>query len=196
MNRRTFQRLAGTGLIAACLALSFVAPCSAQQDPKAPGISKRRLPPSTTDGIWDGTWYYMNREAKLALWFRTEGDTVKVKLQYLDLADAESFGTDWEGQADYAHRGSTGTMSIRLNETDPNRLAGSWNWELKNRVSSRVETGKFQMFRSVEGRSLIMAFEDLTRKFQGKRTQEVAMDAIWTFRKASRRHVVWGELPF
>ncbi len=196
MSRRRIQRFAGAGLVAAMLVLTAAVPSSAQQDPKAPGISKRRMPPSTTDGSWDGTWFYMNRDMKMALWFLTEGDTVKVKLQYLDMADAESFATNWEGQAEYAHRGSQGKMSIGLQETSPDRMAGDWSWELKNKVSSRVESGQFEMFRSLDGRSLVMAFSDLSRKFQGKRSQELELDAIWTFRKASRRHVVWGELPF
>ncbi len=196
MSRRRIHAFVGAGLVATLLVLTAAVPSWAQQDPKAPGISKRRLPPSTTDGSWDGTWFYMNRDMKMALWFRTEADTVKVKFQYLDMADAESFSTSWEGQAEYAHRGSQGTMSIGIQETSPDRMTGTWNWELKNRVSSRAESGKFQMFRSLDGRSMVMAFEDLTRNFQGKRSQEVQLDAIWTFRKASRRHVVWGELPF
>jgi hypothetical protein len=161
------------------------------------GLSGKQVPERTDAGNWHGTWYYVSRDFKLAMWIRHEGEVPEVMLRFLSLAAPEGFQTDWAGQAEYPVRTGSGTFRLTVTEGDANTIKGSWDWKLQMGKSARVETGTFTIFRTSDGRSLVMNFDELNRRIErGETKDEMRGAPAWTFRKASKRLALWDELPF
>jgi hypothetical protein len=164
------------------------------------GRSKLPTPERTDAGDWDGTWFYVSRTRKMALWIRSEGGKPRIKLRLEDrAAPAEGFTTDWDSQADYRTGGLHGTFSIEFDERDANTISGTWTWEVDSRKAHTRETADFTLYRLGWGRQLAWQFTDLEREFLGgsrANAKQTLPRLIWTFRKASRREALWGELPF
>lgn len=170
-----------------------VAPAFAQ------GISGRKgfdLPPRTDAGDWAGTWYWVSRDAKLAVWIRLEEGRPELKLRYFNTARAESFETDWNVQADYRFQGQPGKFSFELTQRDDKTIRGNWFWELGQGELRRLETARVTLYRSGDGRAMVMNFEDLERSVGGEAGAVLAYPQVWTLRKASNYERRWEELPF
>ena len=161
------------------------------------GRTATKLPESTTAGTWDGTWYHVSRDFRVALWFRTVEGAPQLKLQYMSLAIPEGFLTDWETDAEYVVRENPGKFDLDLERRDAGELAGSWHWVLTAPEGTRTETAKIRFYRAGDGRYLVLQFEDFERKVDrdGKVTR-LAVKPVWTFEKASNRLALWDELPF
>ena len=201
MNGRIFI---GTTLI---LALSAGA---AGQDPPAKIIQEEipikssrgrtglGLPEPTSKGTWDGTWLYVSRDVRLALWMAENQGKPIVKFRYEGTVRAtESFETDWTGKARYFVQDHPGTFEFILKETGPDLIEAGWDWVLDMRGSSRTEKGDIEMYRAGDGRRLVMFFKNFERIIvSGGRQKVHDFPQAWTFRKMSRRLVLWEELPF
>ena len=150
-------------------------------------------------GDWYGTWYYVSRTQKMAIWIRDDDGTPQVKwrLSGTQSGDLDSFSTDWSSQGVANDRGQSGTFKLTLDTADQNTIAGNWAWEVRAGKNGRKDTANFELYRSGDGRHAVMRITDWKREFWGKReyaqTQEYK---VWTFRKASRREAMWNELPF
>lgn len=154
------------------------------------------VPDRTDKGSWDGTWVFATRDAKYALWLRTEEGTTKARLRYQSISSPEGFETGWDGRASYALAGAPVTFAMDFDRADANVLAGTWDWDAEFPDSARKEVGKFEAFRSGDGRSLVLRFTSFQRSVRRKdkvRTTEAL--PVWTFRKVSKREALWDELP-
>lgn len=162
------------------------------------GEVSRFVPPRDDAGSWDGTWWYVNRESKIALWIRTENGVPQVKLRYMSTSWPEGFETDWAGASEYITKIGPGKFQLTLEERDANTIKGKWDWTLKAEDSSRVEIGTFAMHRTNRGRQLAFVFDELVRlkRRAGKPDEGFTSAPSLTFFKGSGRLVLWDELPF
>ena len=161
------------------------------------GRSDVAIPLPTDDGVWGGTWFYVNRDIRMALWIRPGEDHPKVKVQFLRSGLHERFTTDWDGHVEFKAEGAPGIFTLGVTDGDDNRISATWDWDLQFADSGRTEKGTVQIYRTGDGRLMVFMFEDVERKIRrGQRFQEYPLNQVWTFRKASKREVLWDELPF
>jgi len=187
--RTTLWSLAAIGLAAAI-------PCLAQTEPIAPLHQGSFDPPIPTEqGVWDGTWFYVNRDAQVALWIRSVGK-IEVRLRYHSLIDTEGFETDWDGNATYAVRGRPAEFHLEITEADANTMRGNWTRNLEG-DGAREESAKVSLYRTDDGRRLAIVFEEFLRVMHiGDREMHITPSHAWTFVKASKRLVAWDEIPY
>jgi len=160
------------------------------------GRVTQTVPIPSNEGVWDGTWFYVSRDRRMALWFKTENGVPQVKLRYMSVASLEGFETDWEGKASYTVREATGNFSLGLKKRGADSIEGRWDWVLEAGKGARVEEGDFHMYRTGDGRYMAFYFDDLKRTVRGSK-EGVASGAVsLTFIKVSKRLVLWDELPF
>jgi hypothetical protein len=168
---------------------------SVSEPPEAPQEKEAPAPPRTDAGVWDGTWVYVSRDSRLALWLRTTAGKPELRLQYQSLAQAEAFETDWNGVATYYLAGQPASFQIEITRRDANTIEGKWNWDLDFEDSGRYEDGAFTLYRAGDGRQLVLRFDKLERRI--RRNADVTRYTIktaWTFTKASKRLVLWDEV--
>ncbi len=56
------------------------------------------LPMPTSKGTWEGTWIYVSRDVRMALWMREKDGKPETKFRFESmLASTETFETDWTG---------------------------------------------------------------------------------------------------
>lgn len=161
-----------------------------------PGKPKVDLPDATDAGSWEGTWYYVSRDSHIALWIRDQDGLPELRFKYMNTGRAESFITDWSGQASYRFDDKPGTFSFELTERDANMIRGKWFWQLGNGELRRTETAWVTMYRAGDGRALVMNFEDLERFAGVFIDNTVHYPQVWTLRKVSNNQRRWEELPF
>lgn len=154
-------------------------------------------PERSDAGTWDGTWFYVSRDTRAALWIRTVDGRPEVSLQYLGVSSLEGFKTDWSGHADYFHDDGRGIFDLTVLEADANTMRVHWEWTLERR-STRRETAEITIYRTGEGRELVLAFDSSERRIVGPAGDEQALPPrwFWAFRKASYGLALWEELPF
>ena len=193
-----------TRLLAAmlCVVLAgLLLPSIVQAQKRPPSRQLAVASPDRTDaGEWSGTWFYHTRSEKWALWMRETDGVPEMKLQYLNKDRAENFKTDWHTIARYSHRESKGLCQLTFNRRDENVIQGDWYWEVGTEdddSTARIETATFRIYRAGLGRQLVLRFEDFERRYiSGDEDLRIAAMQAWTFHKASRRLVLWNELPF
>ena len=151
---------------------------------------------ASSQGNWDGTWFYVSRDRRMALWIKTENGVPQVKLRYQSLASTEGFETDWDGNATYEVQEAQGKFSLGLKKRDADAIEGHWDWQLAKGKGTRVEIGDFRMVRTGDGRYLAMSFDDLRRHVRGSLEKEYGSAVSLTFIKVSKRLALWDELPF
>lgn len=200
------QRLVVLAVLAASVALVCATPPQETPIPTPRekldtvfGRSKILLPEPTDAGEWNGTWYYRNRDARFALWFRTAADgSPEMKLQYLGLMlSPEGFVTDWKTRATYNVKDRVATFALDVRERGANRIEGTWDWKLALFDSGRFETAEITIYRAGDGRQLVMFFHNFNKTIKrGSAISSIDTDQAWTFRKASKRLVLFDELPF
>jgi hypothetical protein len=156
------------------------------------------LPEPTSAGTWDGTWIYVSRDERFALWFSKDQGKTIAKIRFEGTRGvSEAFETDWTGRATYSVQDLPGVFEFTLKNDDPDRLEADWHWVLDLRGSSRTENGDVTLYRSEDGRRMVMHFKNFERVIEsaGGVRRSNAPHA-WTFRKLSRRVALWEELPF
>lgn len=155
------------------------------------------VPDPVTAGVWDGSWVYGNRDERMALFVRTVDGKPEVKFQYQSLASPEAFETDWSGKATYYLSGSPVEFALRVEDGGSDEMRGTWNWSVEFADSGRSERGRFRIYRIDRGRDLAVLFEEYERV--QRRFDKVSRwdnPPVWVFNKASKRVVLWDELPF
>jgi len=184
-----------SGAVAVAAALGVAAVPSGAQQPEyttAYGRSTVIAPERTDAGNWTGTWFYVNKRRKMALWMRVEDGTAKFMLRSQERG--KNLLTDWDGQASYHVGDAAGEFSMTLDQQDDKTISGSWAWTFDDGQRGWKETADFTMYRTSHGRQLVMSISDWQRD-QGGRSEKREFQ-VWTFRKASRRQALWAELPF
>ncbi len=154
-------------------------------------------PDPTTSGSFDGTWMYVNRDTRYAMWIRTKDGAQQVKIQFQSLASPEAFETDWDGKAVYYLAGTPVTYELKLGKSSGDQLTGTWTWNLSIDGTRRQETADLVVHRTGNGRSLLMDFQNY-QKIVTQRGQDKTFryPVAWTWTKVSRRELLWDELPF
>ena len=158
-----------------------------------------RLADPTDAGRFEGTWAYANRDAKIALWLRESASgPPEVKMRYSNATTREEFETDWSGHAEYYVSGQRALFEIELTDGDANSATGTWDWVVQFSSSGREEHGRFQMHRGHDGRKLVLRFDEFERRRTSGTDVRVNTPEHhgMTFVKASKRIVLWDELPF
>ena len=206
MLDRSARRSLATVALAA-FALAFATPAVGVQStpPLDPyermtpwGRTSISLPDRTNAGSWDGTYSYTNRDGSWALWIRTVDGLPQVKARFLSLANAEGFETDWNGVSDYVTARASGRFDLGIAFRDAETISGRWEWTLRVGRSARTESGEYVIYRTGDGRRLVLRFRELIRSLRRGDEPETRHDitAAWTFRKVSRRELLWDEIPF
>lgn len=152
----------------------------------------------TDAGDWIGTWYYVSRSRKMAVWIRDWRGELQFKLKVQSKGGGrESFTTDWGSRAEYDYLGMPARFGIHFDQFDQQTIAGGWLWELGDEAKGRRETLDFTMYRSGLGRQMVAIVRDFKRDYFGMNAVPVSVELqVWLFTKASRRTVLWEELPF
>lgn len=206
MNKRIYG-LTGCGVVVLAVLLCAGSSVFGQQadqpttDPHETftdfGRSTRKVIEASNEGIWDGTWYYVSRDARMVMWIKTEDGLPRVKFRFLSNQAAEGFETDWDGNAKYSLPQSEGNFSLNIKKRDADVIEGHWDWRLESQKSSREEQGDYRMYRTGDGRFFVIDFSDFRKTLKGKKgTRVFKTHPAWTFQKASKRLVLWDELPF
>jgi hypothetical protein len=151
----------------------------------------------TTAGTFDGTWMYVNRDARWALWIRTKDGVPQVKMQFQSLASPEAFETDWNGKSLYYLAGNPVNFELKLGKCNARQLQGSWAWALEIDKQVRREKADVVVYRTVYGRTLLMDFQNYEQIVtRNGRDTTMRVPFSWTFSKISQRELLWDELPF
>jgi hypothetical protein len=200
MLRATRSRRRNVAVLGSVLIAGLSAPgyAPAQSRSQYVGRTAVTAPDRTDAGEWDGTWFYVTRARKMALWIRTEDGKPRMKLRLLGQSGGlESFTTDWDSQAEYQAADRRGAFTLKFDQRDENTITGSWTWNVQTKDAARDETADFTIYRAGWGRQLIWKIENLRQEFSGNATARGdAQHVVWLFRKASRREALWSELPF
>ncbi len=191
---RMLVAAAGAGVLA-------VAALASEEKSNLPGIGTERVlikkPDSTTAGSFDGTWMYVNRDARFVLCSRMKDGVRQVKVQYQSLASPEAFETDWDGKAVYYMGGSQVNFELELGASTADELVGTWSWVLEFGPLGRRETADVVIYRTGFGRNLVMDFRNYAKTItRGDEDQTTRIPVAWTWIKISKRELLWDELPF
>jgi hypothetical protein len=193
-------RLARRALVASLTALLFAIPgnVSAQSESMFFGKMAVTFPEPTEVGNWEGTWYYASRDQRMAMWMRDNDGQPTFILRVMGRAGSlESFTTNDEGRGEYDHVGKHGEFAYTLDRRDANTLSGRWTWVVQDEGGGTKENADFTIYRSGDGRQLVWKVQNMVREAWGnKHAPTGSNELVWTFMKASRRQVLWGELPF
>jgi hypothetical protein len=155
------------------------------------------LPERSDAGEWDGTWFYLNRSMRMVLWLETENGTPRLKIEYASDAPNERFTTDWDGEAAYIAAEHHGRFSLRITEADADTIRGAWSWILDFGERSRQEAADVTLYRTGDGRRLVMQFDGHERVLiSPSGVSPLLSETAWTFRKVSKRLALSDELPF
>jgi hypothetical protein len=150
-----------------------------------------------TTGTFEGTWMYVNRDARYAMWIREESGKPRIRIQYQSLATPEAFETDWNGKSSYFMSGDPVTFELKITSADANRIAGTWHWNLDAGPGGREESADVVLQRTVYGRTLLLDFKNFERTFrQGGVPHTVRIPVAWNWQKVSKRELLWDEMPW
>ena len=156
-----------------------------------------KKPDPTTSGSFDGTWMYVNRDMRYAMWIRTKDGVQQIKIQYQSLASPEAFETDWDGKAVYYLAGTPVTYELKLGKSSVDQLTGTWTWNLVIDGARRQETADLVVHRTGNGRSLLMDFQNYQKIVTQRGSDKTFRYPVaWTWTKVSKRELLWDELPF
>ena len=189
-------------LFATATVLSFAMAVPAEEEKTGlRGFGNERVAIAMADptnaGSFDGTWMYVNRDMQFGMWIRTKNGVTQVKLQFQSLASPEAFETDWDGKAAYYLAGSPVTFELKLGASSAERIAGAWSWVLKAGQTGRSETAKIVLYRTWDGRTLLMDFQDYERVLtRGGQNKVFKTANVWNWIKISKRELLWDEFPF
>lgn len=165
------------------------------------GATTVTAPERTDAGTWTGTWYYVSRTHRMALWIREDGEQLQIQAQLQGAKSGtieESFVTDWNGVAEYGTRGQPGKFALRITEHDKNTIRGTWSWEYGRGNEGFAENADISAYRAGAGRLLVWKMDNVRRERGGDPSKARAIDqVVWVFDKVSQRpSVLWNELPF
>lgn len=185
---------------AATAALALAVPAG-EEKTDLKGIGTERvviqMADPTNAGTFDGTWMYVNRDMQFGMWIRTKNGVPQVKLQFQSHAGSEAFETDWDGKAAYYLSGSPVTFELKLGPSSADRITGTWSWVFKIGRAGRSETANIVMYRTWDGRTLLMDFQNFERTITRAGHDNVFKPpVVWNWIKISKRELLWDEFPF
>jgi len=188
-------------LLAAAVLLAFAAVPASEEKTNLPGPGTDRVgimkSDETTLGNFDGTWMYVNRDSRFAMWIRAKDGKRQVRLQFQSLAGPESFETDWDGKAVYYMAGQPVTFELKLGDTSADRMTGTWTWIAQLEHSGRKEKADIMLYRTDYGRNLNMDFKNFEKILTyGGKDRTIRVPTSWSWTKISKRELLWEELPF
>lgn len=188
-------RIVVTFIVTALLTGTVALDAAPQRPGSAPNPKVLRGHTLTDKGNWHGTWTYVSREGRTALWIDTSGDRIRVKVQYQGTSRPEGFVSDWDGNATYIFAGEPGTFDISITEANENRIDGTWFWDVQFENVGRSERGTFALHRVADGRQMLMDFSEYERVLRkGEKVSRFDGPIAWTFRKVSKRIALWDEV--
>jgi hypothetical protein len=151
----------------------------------------------TTNGSFEGTWWYVNRDSRFAIWIRMKDGAPQVKVQYQSLSNPEAFESDWDGKALYYLGEHPVTFELKLTERTADRIQGKWSWVLDAGPAHRRESADVVVYRTGYGRELQIDFQNFERViYTGVKNKIMRTPMVWGFDKVSKRELLWDELPF
>ena len=194
---RPFRTLVAASAVAA---FALAAPAG-EEKTELKGIGNEQIVIQMADptnaGSFDGTWMYVNRDMQFGLWIRTKNGVPQIKLQFQSLASTEAFETDWDGKASYYLAGAPVNFELKVGASTADRLVGSWTWTLKAGTTGRSETANIVMYRTWDGRTLLMDFQNFEKKItRGDKERVFKTPVVWNWIKISKRELLWDEFPF
>jgi hypothetical protein len=182
-------------VLAVLTALFLPALCGAQEHMTMFGRTSVASAERTDAGDWDGTWVYVSKRRRIALWIRSGDGGPELKLRMNE--KGTDILTDWEGHAEYVSRNRPGKFSLQVDQRDEDTISGRWIWRIGTDAAGRQETADFTMHRAGRGRRLVMRVENWSTENWGGFEEKYGLPLqVWSFQKASRRMALWGELPF
>jgi hypothetical protein len=162
-----------------------------------PGKIAVMTPEPVSMGSFGGTWLYVNRDGRFALWVRTENGATRARVQFQSIVTPESFESDWNGEANYFVAGAPVRFEQKIARADSQRMDGTWFWNLDAGTTGRKEESGLVFQRTGTGRMLAMEFTSFRRTFRkAGENKVVQMPQVWTWTKVSKRELLWDELPF
>lgn len=187
------------GLALAAIALVALSPLPALADRGFYGETGVFVGEPTTAGDWNGSWMYVWRDGRMALWIRDGKNGVpELRFQYQSTSNPETFETDWSGKSTYYLSGQAATFELRLTKRERDEIRGRWEWKVDFGDSGRSETGDVRIYRVGDGRMLAFEFQPGYARaiYRGERVSKFENPPVFNFVKASRRIVLWDELPW
>jgi hypothetical protein len=196
MSREWFLGSLAFAIVLAALAIAV--PVSAQIESPRFGRLGLSAPERTDAGDWYGTWFYVSRTRKMAMWIREEDGEPRLKLRLEERYDPKlSFTTEWNSKVAYTRAGLLANFELEIEQADENTIAGRWVWKTRTDGAGRTELADFTIYRTGWGRQFVWKFENARQEnVVGGAGAPVPEEYLWTFRKASRRQALWAELPF
>ena len=186
---------------AAVAALALAVPAGEEKKTDLKGIGNERvviqMDDPTNAGTFDGAWMYVNRDLQFGMWIRTRNGVPQVKLHYQSHTGTETFETDWNGKAAYYLSGSPVTFELKLDQSNADRITGTWSWVFNIGRSGRSEKANIVMYRTWDGRTLLMDFQNFERTVTlGGHDRVFKLPVVWNWIKISKRELLWDEFPF
>lgn len=155
------------------------------------------IPTPTEQGIFTGTWFYIDRNMRFVFFIKEEDGIHKIKIRW-EMGNDESFETDWDGKCLYKFRGYDGIVNLEIsNPNDRNNLKGKWKWQYLTDTVERVEQSEIEIYRSENGRKLVWLLPDFERIIKkGDNSRRYAYENMHILRKVSDRIIDWEDIPF
>jgi hypothetical protein len=89
------------------------------------------------------------------------------------------------------------TFELKPGASTADRIVGTWSWVLKAGQTGRSETADVVMYRTWDGRTLLMDFQNFEKKLtRGGNERVMKTPAVWNWIKISKRELLWDEFPF
>jgi hypothetical protein len=153
-------------------------------------------PPRSEKGAYQGTWYFVDRHAKLAFWFVETEKGLKVRYRYQAGSGYGDSGETGTGPSNSSVGPGTFSLTYRLGEDDVVRGHMVRRWSRPDLEVS--ESNDFEAYRIFPGDRIYCRFTNglLERTENGQSSSEPMDDYYFTFVQATDEIVLWEELPF
>src|SRR5262249_10864407 len=159
-----------------------------------------RMPDATTEGTFEGTWYYVDPEFQIAIFISREGaGKLQIRYQLRDKGGTE-YETDATGSAKYVQAGGLVKVLFTGSAASNDRTVGRHERKIHTKKGTVTESSDFDMFRAERGKKLVLHYDDWkvesTDTAGRKKTLESTKDLFRIFRKASEIVIGFEEIPF
>lgn len=189
-------------LVAITVAIAvFVAPAVAQEN------VRRHVPPTTTEGSFQGTWYRIEPSQRQALQMR-QNDAGEWELRFYWTTDLGlEIDTEWAERHEFTYEGFPGAIELEIDEersTSDELFVRYERRQAGERDTSLVETGEVRIFRSGGGLKIVWLQDPV--RLEAKIGEPIApyeedvvrreSTRLWIMNRAARRLIAWDEIPW
>ena len=166
------------------------------------------IPPPSTAGRFEGTWFRQEPGAKQVVWIRQAGKSSAFEVRLYWWTDQGlEFDSDWKTHAEFSYRSFQGLFDLAVDRkaSTPDQLVVRYRREQDGvRRSHLVETGDVRLQRVGDlgwellwvqdpMKSVVTVGEPLE---PGQARTEKDGQRIWLFQKASHRVLPYDEIPW